>query len=129
MSGANLAGLLDGPARWCAERPAILVGDRPVRTWAELAEAVARRAGGLRERHGVRPGRRRRDLRLQLHPVYLEILFSVWQAGAVAVPISSRLHAREAATMLDRAPREALLRDADVAGELRGPARRAPRAS
>lgn len=34
----------------------MLVGERPERTWAELAAAVARRAGGLRDRHGVEPG-------------------------------------------------------------------------
>jgi hypothetical protein len=45
--GANLAGLLDGPSRWAAERPAVLVGERVERTWAGLAEAVARRAASL----------------------------------------------------------------------------------
>ncbi|HEX2707851.1 MAG TPA: class I adenylate-forming enzyme family protein, partial [Solirubrobacterales bacterium] len=101
MYGANLAGLLDGPAHWAAERPAVLVGERPERSWSELAEAVARRAAGLRERHGVGPG----DavaLFASNHPAYLEALFSIWHAGGVAVPISSRLHAREAADIVDR---------------------------
>ncbi|HVO53101.1 MAG TPA: AMP-binding protein [Solirubrobacterales bacterium] len=101
MYGANLAGLLDGPARWAAERPALLLGERPQRTWAELAEAVARRAGGLRDRHAIAPG----DavaLFASNHVAYLEALFSIWHAGGVAVPISSRLHAREAADVLAR---------------------------
>jgi long-chain acyl-CoA synthetase len=91
VSGANLAGLLDGPARWGADRPAVVLGERPVRTWAQLARAVARRAAGLCERHGVMPG----DavaLFAANHPAYLEALFAIWHAGAVAVPIGGRLH-------------------------------------
>jgi long-chain acyl-CoA synthetase len=54
----------------------------------------------MRDRFGVLPG----DsvaLFASNCPEYLEILFSVWHAGAVAVPISSRLHPREAAALLD----------------------------
>ncbi|MGV1049138.1 MAG: class I adenylate-forming enzyme family protein [Solirubrobacterales bacterium] len=101
MYGANLAGLLDGPARWAAERPALLVGERPERTWRELAEAVARRAAGLRDRHGIGAG----DavaLFAANHVAYLESLLAIWHAGGVAVPISSRLHPREAADIVAR---------------------------
>ncbi|MDX6657536.1 MAG: long-chain acyl-CoA synthetase [Solirubrobacteraceae bacterium] len=117
MSGANLAGLLDGPARWGADRPAVVVGDRTVRTWAQLAQAVARRAAALRDRHGIGPG----DpvaLFAANHPAYLEVLFAIWHAGAVAVPISSRLHAREAADILDRSHARLCFATADVADEL-----------
>ena len=106
----SLAGLLDGPARWAADRPALLEGERPLRTWAELAEAVARRAGGLRERHGIEPG----DavaLFASNHAAYLELLFAIWHAGAVAVPISSRLHAREAADIVERSHARLVLGD------------------
>jgi long-chain acyl-CoA synthetase len=115
--GANLAGLLDGPARWAADRPAVLVGDRPERTWSGLAEAVARRAAGLRERHGVGPG----DavaLFASNHPAYLEALFSIWHAGGVAVPISSRLHPREAADIVDRSHADICFATADTAEAL-----------
>jgi acyl-CoA synthetase (AMP-forming)/AMP-acid ligase II len=114
MYGANLAGLLDGPARWAPREPAILVGERPHRTWAGLAEAVARRAGGLRERHGIGAG----DavaIFASNHPAYLEALFSIWHAGAVAVPISSRLHPREAADVVDRGHARLCLSTEDVA--------------
>jgi long-chain acyl-CoA synthetase len=79
----------------------VLVGERVERNWAGLAEAVARRAAGLRDQHGIGAG----DavaLFASNHPAYLEALFSIWHAGAVAVPISSRLHAREAADIVDR---------------------------
>ena len=114
MGGANLAGLLDGPARWAAERPAVLVGDRPARTWRGLRDAAARRAGGLRDRHGVAPG----DsvaLFAANHAAYLEALFGIWHAGGVAVPISSRLHPREAADLLERSHTRVCFATADVA--------------
>ena len=83
-----------------------------MRTWGELAEAVARRGAALRD-----VARRRRPatavaLFAANYPDYLEALFSIWHAGAVAVPISSRLHPREAADLVDGEPARALLRDA-----------------
>jgi long-chain acyl-CoA synthetase len=117
VSRANVACLLDGPSRWAADRPAILLGDEPVRTWAQLGDAVARRAGALRDRLGVTPG----------DPValfatncaeYLEILFAIWHAGGVAVPINSRLHAREAGSLVRSSRAKACFATADVADGL-----------
>ena len=96
---ANLAGLVDGPARRLTDRPAVLDGDRPVFTWAGLAEDVARRAGGLRAHHDVRPGDRV-ALVARNSAAYLSSLLAVWHAGAVAVPIAARLHAQEVADLL-----------------------------
>jgi long-chain acyl-CoA synthetase len=100
VSLGNLAVLLDGPARRLARRPAVVCGDETVRDWAGLADAVARRAGALRERFGVAPGDAVALFAANC-PAYLEALFSCWHAGAVAVPISSRLHALEAAALLE----------------------------
>jgi long-chain acyl-CoA synthetase len=100
-----------------ADGPAIVVGEEPVRTWGRLAEAVARRAAGLRGRLGVRPG----DtvaLFAENCPEYLEILFSIWHAGAVAVPINGRLHAREAAALLDSSRATACFATEEVAEAL-----------
>jgi long-chain acyl-CoA synthetase len=95
-----LSGLLDGPARWCSDRPAIAVGERTLHTWGTLAEAVARRGAGLRTSLDVAPGDRVMLFAANC-PEYLEILFSIWHAGAVAVPVNSRLHAREAAELVE----------------------------
>ncbi len=101
MSGsANLALLLDAPARAGSDDPAVLIGDRPVRSWRGLAEVVARRAGALSASYGIRPGDRV-ALVAGNCPEYLELLLAIWHAGGVAVPISNRLHAREAAALLD----------------------------
>jgi long-chain acyl-CoA synthetase len=89
----------------------------PHRTWSELATAVARRAGGLRASYGVRPGDRV-ALVAANHPAYLEALFSVWHAGAVAVPISARLHPREAAVLVDAAHAQVCLATAGLADGL-----------
>jgi long-chain acyl-CoA synthetase len=115
MSGGNLAGLLDGPAQWSADRPAILVGDRPVRTWSELAEAVARRGASLRDRFGVLPGDAVAIFAANCAS-YLEVLFSVWHAGAVAVPISNRLHPREAAALVESSRAKVCFADVDLGG-------------
>jgi long-chain acyl-CoA synthetase len=101
MTGsANLALLLDAPAGAASDDPAVLLGDRPVRSWQGLAEVVARRAGALSASHGIRPGDRV-ALVAGNCPEYLELLFAIWHAGGVAVPISNRLHAREAAVLLE----------------------------
>jgi long-chain acyl-CoA synthetase len=93
-----LSALLDGPARWAADRPAIVLGGRPLHTWSSFAAAVARRAGGLRASLGVAPGDRV-VLFAGNCPEYLEALFSIWHTGAVAVPVNGKLHPREAAEL------------------------------
>ncbi len=117
MSSANLVALLDGPARWSACGVAIAVGDRPVRTWSGLAEAVARRAAGLSGRLGVRPGDAVALFAANC-PEYVEIMFSIWHAGAVAVPINARLHPREAAALLQSSRATACFVSEDVAEAL-----------
>jgi long-chain acyl-CoA synthetase len=99
MSRGNLIALLDGPSRWRSSEPAVMLGSSVVRTWGQLQAAVARRGGGLRDLLGIRPGDAV-GLYAPNSPEYLELLFATWHAGGVAVPISSRLHPREAATLL-----------------------------
>lgn len=117
MANANVAGLLDGPAHVRARSPAILVGDVPHRDWGSLADAVARRAGGLRAVHGVRPGDRVAVVAVN-HPAYLEALFSVWHAGGVVVPISARLHPREVAVLVAAAGAALCLVSANLAEDV-----------
>jgi long-chain acyl-CoA synthetase len=116
-ASANLAQVLDGPARALRDAPAVLLGDEVWRTWSGLAEVVARRAGALRAAHGVLPGDRVALFAANC-PEYLELLLAVWHAGAVAVPISARLHPREAAELVDDAQARMCVATADVAGDL-----------
>lgn len=92
-------------------------GDRPVTTWAGLAEDVARRAGGLRTRHGIGPGARV-ALWAPNSPAYLSSLLAIWHAGGVAVPIAARLHPREAASLIADCGAALCLTDESLAGEL-----------
>jgi long-chain acyl-CoA synthetase len=114
---ANLAGLIDAPAQRLRDRTAVFHGDRPVTTWAGLAEDVARRAGGLRSAHGITPGDRV-ALWAPNSAAYLASLFAVWHAGAVAVPIAARLHPREAAALMDDCSAALCLTDDSFAGAL-----------
>jgi long-chain acyl-CoA synthetase len=99
MSRGNVIALLDGPSRWRAREPAVMLGDSVVRTWSELGDVVARRGSVLRSALGVGPG----DavaLFAANSPEYLELMFATWHAGGVVVPISSRLHPKEAGALL-----------------------------
>jgi len=84
-----------------ADGRAIVLGERTVHTWRTFAEAVARRSAALRTSLGVAPGDRVM-LFAPNCPEYLEILFSIWHAGAIAVPVNGKLHPREAAELMDR---------------------------
>jgi long-chain acyl-CoA synthetase len=88
----NLAALLFDVARRLPDRPAVS-DDRSSRTYRELAERVARLAGGLRAQ-GLAPGDRVL-LSLENCGEFLELLFGCWTAGLCAVPANARLHPRE----------------------------------
>jgi long-chain acyl-CoA synthetase len=117
VSSANLAGLIDGPARWLPDRPAIVVGDQLVRDWQGFARAVAGRAAGLRDRFAIAPGDTVALFAANCAE-YLELLFAAWHAGAVVVPISSKLHGREAAALLESARAKVCFTTADVVESL-----------
>jgi len=75
-------------------------------TYAQLAEASARAAGGLR-RHGV--GRERRLAMLMLDTVDFPILFwGALRAGVVPVPINTLLSAEQVAFILEDSRAEAV---------------------
>jgi long-chain acyl-CoA synthetase len=114
---ANLALLLDAPARGRPSAPALLWGDTTTRTWAALADVVSRRAAALAAHHGVRPGSRV-GLVAANCPEYLELLFAIWHAGAVAVPVSCRLHPREAAALLEDCDAGLCIATPELAGDL-----------
>src|SRR5438270_2494412 len=88
----NLAALLSDVARRLPEQPAVS-DDRNSSSYRELAERVARIAGGLRAR-GLMPGDRVL-LSLENCGEFFELLFGCWAAGLCAVPANARLHPRE----------------------------------
>src|SRR5258708_5174550 len=94
----NLAALLFDVARRLSEQQAVS-DDRHSWNYRELAERVARLAGGLRGR-GLKPGDRVL-LALENCGEFVELLFGCWAAGLCAVPANARLHPRDVAYLAE----------------------------
>ena len=94
-----LAQLLLRQARQRPDSPALLNGTEPHATHREWAA----RSAGLAERlraAGLVPGERVL-LFARNHPRYLEVLWGLWWAGLVAVPVNAKLHPREVEWIID----------------------------
>ena len=90
----NLACLLKHSATRVPQAAAIAIGERVALTYGEMAARSARIAGALRLRQGLDAGERV-ALAMANCAQFLEVLFAVWHAGLVAVPINAKLHPRE----------------------------------
>ncbi|MDQ0316912.1 class I adenylate-forming enzyme family protein [Amorphus orientalis] len=95
----NLAEWLVRTARRTPDAPALLHGSQVVATYAEFAERAASIGAALRICHGVGRGDRV-ALTMGNCTAYLEALYGIWFAGAVAVPINYKLHPREMAFII-----------------------------
>ncbi len=91
----NIASILGNAARTFGDRPAISIGDELRADYATMALRAARLAGGL-ARTGLVPGDRVLLAMTNCHQ-YFELLFAVWHAGLVAVPVNAKLHPKEIA--------------------------------
>ena len=89
----TLAHLLLRQARQRPDSPAILEGAALHATHGQWAARSAGLASRLREA-GLQPGDRVL-LFARNHPRYLEVLWGLWWAGLVAVPVNAKLHPRE----------------------------------
>jgi long-chain acyl-CoA synthetase len=76
-------------------RPAVAQGTAVAYTYGQLATA-AHQGAALLAQQGVRPGDRVGMFKAN-HANYIAQLWSIWYAGAVAVPMNERLHGKEAA--------------------------------
>ncbi|MDJ0824772.1 MAG: AMP-binding protein [Rhodobacter sp.] len=94
----NLAIWLERAAAVSGGAPALCHGDAVVADYRGFADRAAPFAAALRER-GVTPGDRVAVF-AKNHPDYLVVMFGVWIAGAAAVPINAKLHAKEAAWII-----------------------------
>ncbi|MDZ7592015.1 MAG: AMP-binding protein [Rubrivivax sp.] len=113
----NLAQLLVRAARVHPERPAVLLGERPQRTYGELAARAARLAGHLRNGLALQPGDRV-AIFMTNHVAYLEALYAAWWAGLAVVPINAKLHPREVEFILGDAGAAVLFVSEDLAADL-----------
>jgi len=121
----NLAALLARSARVWPRLPAVAQGPRVLHDYASLARRAARMAGAMREA-GLAPGDRVL-LVSRNAPAYVETLFACWWAGLIAVPVNSKLHAKELAFVLEDSDARWIFADERwceaIAGGLTGAAR------
>jgi acyl-CoA synthetase (AMP-forming)/AMP-acid ligase II len=99
MGGAlNLFAVLDQTASRHGDRGAVFSGERRVCTWAELRDRALRLAGSLRVLH---PAGARIAIASENRPEIVELMFAVWAAECVVVPINYKLHALEMAQIIE----------------------------
>src|SRR5580658_9515415 len=113
----NLALLLSNAARSFPERPAVSVGDRRLYNYDAYGSLSARIAAALSGRLALRPGDRV-ALAMTNNPEYLAVLFAIWRAGLVAVPVNAKLHPREIAFIASDCGARLCIASPDLAGPL-----------
>ena len=113
----NLAVLLDQSATRHAGLPAVCLGADTLWTFAQLRTRAAAIAAALRARHV--PGARI-ALVSENRPEFVELLFGIWAAGLVAVPVNYKLHAREVAQIVEDAQVALLFASPELAPALQG---------
>jgi len=91
----NIANWLDEAGQRSPERPALFEGKRQVANYGVFVALVRHRAAYLIDEHGIVPGDRV-ALFMKNCCEYLELLYAIWWAGAVAVPINCQMHPVEA---------------------------------
>ena len=110
----NLFALLDQAAARFGDRGAVYHGERQLHTWGELRERALRLAGSLRE---LGPGARI-AVASENRPEIVELMFAVWAAECVYLPINYKLHAREMQQILDDAGAAQVFASPKIAAEL-----------
>jgi fatty-acyl-CoA synthase len=95
----NLFALLDQAASRFGDRGAVYHGERQLHTWSELRERVLRLASSIRD---FGPGARI-AIASENRPEIVELMFAIWAAECVVVPINYKLHPREMEQILDDA--------------------------
>ncbi|HEX2284338.1 MAG TPA: AMP-binding protein [Mycobacterium sp.] len=93
----NLFALLDQTASRFPDRGAVYRGERQLHTWREL------RARALRLAATLGPPGTRIAIASENRPEIVELMFAIWAAECVVVPINYKLHPREMAQILDDA--------------------------
>ena len=109
----NLASWVHRNGLTFGDRAALAVGPHVYATHRQFAASARAIAGYLRDRLKCEAGAR---IGIISHnsPAYLEALFGIWHAGLVAVPINSRLHAREFEYILQHSACKAVFVDDDL---------------
>lgn len=98
----NIANWVVRAGKVAPDAPAIGLGQKSILDYRQLSLRVACLAGGILTKFNLQPGDRVAIVMNNV-PQYIEILFAIWHAGLVAVPINAKLHNRELAYILEKA--------------------------
>lgn len=109
----NVAQLLIRAGQIEPERAAVLSGGRTILTYRDLTQRALGLAAGLGAKFDLLPGDRVAVV-MKNDAAYLEALFACWWAGLIAVPVNSKLHAREISYILDDCEAKVILGTADM---------------
>ncbi len=111
------------PAEWLLKTsrinphaPALFRGEELVADYGEFSRRAAAIAGALNAR-GIGAGDRVAIL-MKNCTEYLEAMYAVWWSGAAVIPINAKLHAKEAAWIIEDAGAKILFASASNADEL-----------
>ena len=110
----NLFTLLDQAAARHGDRGAVYHGDQQVHTWAALRERALRLAGSLQK---FGPGARI-AVASENSPQIVELMFAIWAAECVFVPLNYKLHPREMGPILDDAGAAVVFASAKIGSAL-----------
>ena len=113
----NPAEWLHRTARLTPEAPALLKGTALVANYREFDKRAAAIGAHLSEKLGIQAGDRVAVF-MKNATQYLEALYGIWYCGAVAVPINSKLHVKEAAWIMENAGAKLAFVSNDIAAEL-----------
>lgn len=111
----NLFAALDHAATRFPDRGAVYRGDRRVCTWAGLRDRALRLAASIREQHAAGA---RVAIATHNRPEIIELMFAIWAAECVVVPINYKLHPREMAQILDDAGAAQVFASSAIGAEL-----------
>jgi acyl-CoA synthetase (AMP-forming)/AMP-acid ligase II len=96
----NIFGLLENSARRFLGKGAVYEGEQLFATYGELSNRSMALAAGMLSRANVGS---RIAIASENRPEIIEILFAIWAAGMVAVPMNAKLHALEMTQILEDA--------------------------
>ena len=96
----NLFTLLDQTAARHGDRGAMYLGELRLHTWNEVRDRALRLASTLRAEDS--PGARI-AVASENRPEIVELMFAIWAAECVFVPVNYKLHPREMGQILDDA--------------------------
>ena len=111
----NLFSLLDQAAARFGDRGAVYLGEKQLHTWAQLRDRALRLAAALDE--GTTAGARI-AVASENRPEIVELMFAIWAAERVFVPINYKLHPLEMRQIIDDSGAERVFASTKIADGL-----------